>query len=138
MDDTGHPTEKLRPDASQEVLNRGEEEEDSGIPLKGDGTLFPHPTKFICDVTYLAGQLQVKVPTVRDWLRDYKVPCWRIGGVQFFDSEVFLSKMPTVDRNEKTSKRGGNSAETSTGKVEGNRGRGVEAKRKARPKDKDV
>jgi hypothetical protein len=110
---------------------------ESGIPPCGGGTLFPHPTKIICDVTYLAGQLQVQIDTVREWLREYEIPAWKVGKVQFFDSEVFLSKMPTV-RDEATSERRGHSSKTATGKVEGDRRRGVEAKRKARPKNKDV
>lgn len=81
--------------------------------------------------------MRVREHTVREWLRKYKVPAKTIGGVQFFDTEVFLSKMPTV-RDEETSERRGDAAKTPAGEVEGNRRRRVEAKRKARPKDKDV
>lgn len=108
------------------------------IPMPGEGIRFPHQSKFVCDVTYLAGHMRVTEETVREWLRKYKVPCQKIGDSQFFDTDVFLSKMPPVDRDEKTSKRRGDAAETPAGKVEGDRRRRVETKRKARPKDKDL
>ena len=61
--------------SSPDVSKGGESE----IPRQGDGVRYPHPTRFICDVTHFAGHMRTTVRVVQGWLRDFNVPCWKIG-----------------------------------------------------------